>query len=60
MEPPDRAQECAPSCGSRLTASVAALQVPEPSGDVHSHGRGVGRLPGFGVGWREQSHHQQL
>lgn len=39
---------------------VAALQVPEPAGDVHSHGRGVGRLPGVGVGRREQSDHQQL
>jgi len=38
---------------------VAASQVPEPSGDVHRHGRGVGHLPGVVVGRREQSGDQQ-
>lgn len=41
-------------------SGVAAPQVPEPAGDVHRHGRGVVRLPGLGVGRREQSRHQQL
>lgn len=41
-------------------SGVAAPQVPEPGGDVHRHGRGVVRLPGLGVGRREQSRHQQL
>lgn len=40
--------------------SLSRLQVPKPTGDVHSYGRGIGRLLGFSVGRREQSCDQQL